>query len=136
MKFFLDNWTLIAVALASGSMLLWPMVSRGVRAGALSANGAVQLINRERAVVVDVSEAEEFAAGHVGGARNVPVGELEARLPDAVKNKTVPLILVCPSGARANRALAVAKKLGYAQAQVLGGGLAAWKEANLPLEKS
>ncbi|NPC57115.1 rhodanese-like domain-containing protein [Caenimonas soli] len=135
MKFLIDNWMLISVALASGAMLLWPAI-QGATAGGLSTANAVQLINRERAVVVDVSEAEEFAQGHVGGAKNVPVGQLEQRLPEVVKNKTVPLILVCPNGARANRALAVAKKLGYEKAQVLAGGLKAWKEANLPVEKA
>ena len=135
MKFIIDNWMLISVALASGAMLLWPAL-QGATAGGLSTANAVQLINRERAVVVDVSETEEFAQGHVGGAKNVPVGQLEQRLPEVVKNKTLPLILVCPSGARANRALAVAKKLGYEKAQVLAGGLKAWKEANLPVEKA
>jgi len=134
-KFIIDNWMLIAVALASGAMLLWPAV-RGAASTGLSTAGAVQLINREKAVVVDVSEAEEFAAGHVGGAKSVPVGQLEQRLPEVVKNKTVPLILVCPNGARASRALAVAKKLGYDKAQVLAGGLKAWKDANLPVEKA
>ena len=136
MKFLLDNWTLIAVAVASGGMLLWPVLAGGARAGALSANGAVQRINRDKAVVVDVSEADEFAAGHVGGSKNVPVGQLEEKLGSVVKNKTLPLILVCATGARANRGLAVAKKLGYEQAEVLSGGLKAWKEANLPVEKS
>jgi rhodanese-related sulfurtransferase len=135
-KFLIDNWTLIAIALASGGMLVWPLIASGMNAGALSAAGAVQLINRERAVVIDVSEAEEFAAGHVGGAKNIPVSQLEEKLPGAVKNKGLPLILVCASGARANRAVAVAKKLGYEQAQALGGGLKAWKSANLPLEKA
>jgi len=134
-KFIIDNWMLISVAVASGAMLLWPAI-QGATAGGLSAANAVQLINRERAVVVDVSDTEEFAQGHVGGAKNVPVGQLEARLAEVVKNKTLPLILVCPSGARANRALAVAKKLGYEKAQVLAGGLKAWKEANLPVEKA
>ena len=135
MKFIIDNWMLIAVALASGGMLLWPLL-QGATAGGVSTAQAVQLINRERAVVVDVCEAEEFAAGHVGGAKNVPVGQLEQRLPEVVKNKGVPLILVCASGTRANRALGVAKKLGYDKAQVLAGGLKAWKDANLPLEKA
>ena len=135
MKFFIDNWMLISVALASGAMLLWPVV-QGATAGGVSTAGAVQLINRERAVVVDVSETEEFAAGHVGGAKNVPLGDLEKRLPEVVKNKTLPVILVCSTGARATRAVAVAKKLGYEKAQVLGGGLKAWKEANLPVEKA
>ena len=135
MKFIIDNWMLISVAIASGAMLLWPAV-QGATAGGLSAANAVQLINRERAVVVDVSEAEEFAQGHVGGAKNVPLSQMEQRLPEVVKNKTLPLILTCPSGARASRALAVAKKLGYEKAQVLAGGLKAWKEANLPVEKA
>jgi rhodanese-related sulfurtransferase len=134
-KFFIDNWMLISVALASGGLLLWPVV-QGATSNGLTTASAVQLINRERAMVVDVSEAEEFAAGHVGGARNVPIGEFEKRLPEVVKNKSVPLILVCANGARAGRALAQAKKLGYEKAQVLAGGLKAWKEANLPIEKA
>jgi rhodanese-related sulfurtransferase len=134
-KFLIDNWMLISVALASGAMLLWPAL-KGATGGGVSTAQAVQLINRERAVVVDVCETEEFAAGHVGGAKNVPVGQLEQRLPEVVKNKTVPLILVCASGARANRALGVAKKLGYDKAQVLAGGMKSWKEANLPVEKA
>ena len=136
MKFLIDNWMLISIAIASGGMLLWPLIAGGMNAGALNANGAVQLINREKAVVVDVCDPAEFAAGHVGGAKNVPLGELEAKLPGLVKNKALPLILVCATGARSGRAVAIAKKLGYEQAQSLGGGLKAWKDANLPIEKS
>ena len=136
MKFLIDNWMLISIAIASGGMLVWPLIAGGMNAGALNPAGAVQLINREKAVVVDVCEPAEFAAGHVGGAKNVPLGELEAKLPGVVKNKALPLILVCASGARSGRAVAIAKKLGYEQAQSLGGGLKAWKEANLPVEKA
>lgn len=136
MKFLIDNWMLIAIALSSGGMLVWPLVASGMNAGALSASGAVQLINREKAVVIDVSEVDEFASGHVGGAKNVPFGQLESKLSAAVKNKALPVILVCATGSRANRAVAVAKKLGYEQAQALAGGLKAWKDANLPLEKA
>jgi rhodanese-related sulfurtransferase len=135
-KFLIDNWMLISLALVSGGGLVWPLIASGMNAGALSASAAVQLINREKAVVIDVCEPEEFAAGHVGGAKNLPLGQLEEKLPATVKNKALPLILVCASGARANRAVAVAKKLGYEQAQALGGGLKAWKDANLPVEKA
>ena len=136
MKFLIDNWMLISIALASGGMLIWPLIAGGMNAGALNANGAVKLINREKAVVVDVCEASEFATGHVTGAKNIPLDELEARLPGMVKNKALPVILVCASGARSGRAVAIAKKLGYEQAQALGGGLKAWKEANLPVERA
>lgn len=136
MDFLINNWVLFAVAFVSGAMLLWPLARAGAAGGGLSTSNAVQLINREKAVVVDVSETEEFAAGHIGGARNIPLNQLEQRLPEVVKNKALPVLLVCPSGARANRALGVAKKLGYDKAQVLAGGLKAWKDANLPLEKA
>lgn len=135
MKFILDNWMLVSVALASGGMLLWPLL-KGATEGGLTTTLAVQLINREKAVVVDVCESEEFAAGHVGGAKHIPLNQLEERLPTTVKNKTLPLILVCQTGARSARAVAIAKKLGYDKAQTLGGGLVAWKRANLPIEKS
>lgn len=126
---------LIAVALAAGAMLAWPMV-QGMTQQGISPAGAVNLINRERAVVVDVSDTAEFAAGHVGGAKNIPLNQLEEKLASAVKNKTLPLILICRTGTRSGRALAIAQKLGYQKAQSLGGGLGAWKTANLPVEKA
>ncbi len=135
MSFIVNNWMLISIALVSGGLLLWPVIQGAATAG-LTPAAAVQLINREKAVVVDVCETNEFSAGHVTGAKNIPLGELEAKLTNSVKNKTLPLILVCQSGARSGRALAIAKKLGYEQAQSLGGGLAAWRAANLPVEKS
>ncbi len=137
MKFIVDNWLLLLIALSSGGMLAWPLLrGAGSGGGSLTAQGAVQLINRQRAVVVDVREPEEFAAGHVTGARNVPLAQLDTRLAATVKNKTVPLLLVCATGARAGRAVATARKLGYEQAQAIAGGLKAWKDANLPIEKA
>ncbi|MBB6560158.1 rhodanese-related sulfurtransferase [Acidovorax soli] len=135
MKFIIDNWYLVFVALASGTMLLWPMI-KNAGAGTLSPAGAVQLMNREKAVVIDVCETEEFAAGHVGGAKNIPLNQLEERLPTTVKNKALPLVLVCATGARANRAVGIAKKLGYENVQALAGGLKAWREASMPVEKA
>lgn len=134
--FLIHNWMLVVIAIVSGGLLLWPGIAKGGGRGGLSPDAAVHLINREKAVVVDVSGADEFAAGHVVGARNVPLAQLQERLPQVVKNKQVPLILVCASGARAQRALGTAKGLGYDKAVVLGGGLKAWKDANLPVEKA
>jgi rhodanese-related sulfurtransferase len=134
-KFIIDNWMLMSVALASAALLFWPVL-KGATGGALTAEGAVQLINREKAVVIDVCEANEYAAGHVGGAKNIPLSQLEQKLPGMVKNKALPVILVCQSGARSGRAVGIAKKLGYEQAQSLGGGLGAWTKANLPVEKA
>jgi len=134
-KFLIDNWMLIAVALSSAAMLLWPVLSGG-GPGGITPDGAVQLINREKAVVIDVCEAGEYAAGHVAGAKNIPYGQLENKLAASVKNKSVPLILVCYSGARSSRAVAIAKKLGFEKAFSLSGGNNAWRAANLPIERA
>ena len=62
--------------------------------------------------------------------------ELEGKLAGMVKNKATPVILVCASGARSKRAVAIAKKLGFENARSLGGGLGAWRSASLPVEKA
>jgi rhodanese-related sulfurtransferase len=135
LKFILENWFLILAAVVSGGLLLWPVLQRGVSGPRLSPQEAVMLINREKAQLIDVSEPAEFAAGHAAGARNVPFERLESAT-DLPKNKTLPLVVLCPSGARASRAVAILHKLGYENSRALAGGLNAWREANLPVEKS
>jgi rhodanese-related sulfurtransferase len=134
-KFFIDNWFLFLAAAVSGALLLWPMLNKSAGgAGKVSTNDAVQMINREKAVLIDVSEPAEYAAGHPSGARSVPLGSLESS-NDLPKNKTLPLVVVCPTGTRAGKAVATLKKLGFENARALAGGLEAWRAANLPVEK-
>jgi rhodanese-related sulfurtransferase len=135
-KFFIDNWFLFLAAAASGGLLLWPLLNKGAGGSSkVSTSDAVQLINRERAVLIDVSEPAVYAAGHVSGSKSVPLGELETSnaLP---KNKALPLVVVCPTGTRAGSAVATLKKLGFENARALAGGLEAWRAANLPVERS
>ena len=124
---------LLLIALTSGGALLWPILSQGK---GLNPAEAVQLMNRDKAVVIDVCEPGEYAAGHIVGARNVPLAQLEAQLPNVVKNKATPVILVCQAGARSGRALGLARKLGYENAQSLAGGLKAWQAASMPVSKA
>lgn len=135
MDFFINNWILILAAFVSGGMLVWPLVTRGVAGSAVSPSEAVRLINREKGVVIDVSEPAEFAQGHIKDAKNIPFGQVESstQLPS---NKALPLIVVCPTGARASRAAATLRKSGYQNTHVLAGGMAGWRDANLPVEKS
>ena len=135
-KFFIDNWFLFLAAAMSGGLLVWPLLNKGAGGGGkVSASAAVQLINRERAVLIDVSEPAEYAAGHAAGARSVPLAGLEAS-KDLPKNKTLPLVVLCPNGTRASRAVATLKKLGFENSSALAGGLGAWRAANLPVEKT
>ena len=134
MNFLVENWILILVAFVSGGLLVWPMVNRG-GAGAVPTSEAVRLINREKGVLIDVSEPAEYAASHAGGARNIPFGSLEGS-KDLPSNKTLPLLLMCPTGARASRAAGLLRKAGYEKAVAVAGGTAAWREAALPVDKS
>ena len=134
-NFLVDNWYWLAGAVASGGALLWLKVQEGDLAGGLTPALAVQMINREKAQVIDVRSATEFAAGHIAGAKNLPLEDLAGGkgLPS---NKKIPLVVACASGQRSAKAAAQLKQMGYENAQSLGGGLKAWRDANLPVEKA
>jgi len=65
----------------------------------------------------------------------VPLSGLEVST-DLPKNKALPLVVVCATGSRSSRAVGALNKLGFANVRPLAGGLKAWREANLPVEKS
>ncbi len=136
MVFIENNWMLILLALTSGAMLLWPVINSAPAMGSVSTADAVNLINREKAVLIDVSDASEFALSHAGGAKNLPLADFEAKLSTLVKDKALPVLLMCPAGARAKKAAAIAKKLGFERASAVAGGTNGWRSASLPIEKA
>ena len=135
LDFLLLNWHLVVAALVSGAILLWPTIKGASGGASVGTAEAVRLMNREKAVLIDVSEPAEFAAGHPGGARNVPLGQL-AGAKGLPSNKALPVVLVCASGMRSSRAVGILRKAGYDNVRSLAGGLSAWREAQLPVEKS
>ncbi len=134
-NFLLENWYLIVAAFASGALLVWPMVRGGGGAFVVGVHEAVRLINREKGQLIDVCEAAEYAAGHANGARHVPLGQLDGH-KDLPSNKALPLIVMCPTGMRARRAVAQLRKAGYDKAFAVAGGTNAWRDAGMPTEKS
>jgi rhodanese-related sulfurtransferase len=131
------NMVLLGTVLVSGGMLIWPVVAKLVRPGReIGPAEAVQLINRRDAVVLDVRDAAEYKAGHITNARHIPEADIESRMKELEKVKAKPIIVSC---ARGNRSMNVANRLrglGFAEVFSLRGGLAAWQQANMPLEKS
>ena len=131
------NMALFAAVLISGAMLVWPVIARLMRPGQeVGPVEAVQLINRRDAVVLDVRAAAEYKSGHINNARHIPEAELEARAKELEKVKSKPIIVSC---ARGNRSAGVAgrlRKLGFNEVFSLRGGLTAWEQAHMPLEKS
>jgi rhodanese-related sulfurtransferase len=133
-EFVQNNLWLVMIAIVSGVLFISPtigkLVSRTKEAGVAA---AVQLINRQDAVVIDVREPNEFKAGHIPNARNIPMGQLESR-KDLEKLKSKPILLVCQSGSRSAQASANLQKQGY-NVVTLAGGMAAWQQASMPVEK-
>ena len=132
-KFILDNIYLVAVVLLSGGALLIPaLIPRGNRASTLQ---VTQLINRGKTVVIDVRDAAEFANGHLRDAKNLPLADLGKRIGELDKLKGRSVVVVCQSGARADKAVRQLKAAGFDDVVVLDGGLAAWQAASLPTVK-
>ena len=94
-----------------------------------------QLRNRPSgvALLVDVRSGSEFASGHIPGAINIPMEEIEARLDDLDVN--LPIILICQSGKRARMSASLLEPC-QRQIAVLEGGTKAWIQAGLPVVAS
>ena len=133
--FLRQNYLLVGVALASGAMLVWPFVRRATGGPWVSPAQATLLINREDGAIIDVREPAEYAAGHALGAKNVPLARIAAAGADLAKRKDKPVIVYCETGERASKAAAALKQQGYARVASLSGGMKAWREAGLPVEK-
>lgn len=133
--FIKNNLMLIAVAAVSGTMLIWPYLRRSSGGPWVSTLEATQLINREDALVLDVREVTEYAAGHMLGAKNVPLAAVEGRAGEFDKHKAKPVIVVCADGTRASKAAAALRAGGFANVVNLSGGFPAWQQAGLPVVK-
>ncbi|HRK78863.1 MAG TPA: rhodanese-like domain-containing protein [Thiobacillus sp.] len=134
-QFLQDNWMLLALALASGAMLAWNFIG-GSLSGVEQADTlkATRLYNDD-ALVLDVREDKEYAAGHIPKARHIPLGQLAGRLQELDKFKDKPILVACRSGQRSARACGTLKKAGFKTVYNLAGGIMAWERANLPVTK-
>jgi len=135
-EFLLNNIALVALFLASGALLVWPELGRF--AGGANAVGtleATQLMNQPGSLVLDVREGSEFASGHLPRARHIPLGELARRVDEIAKYKEKPVIVTCRSGARSGSACRTLRNAGFTKVYNLKGGVPAWEQASLPVER-
>lgn len=134
--FILDNIALVALFIGSGVVLAWPEIIRLVGASnEIGTLEATRLLNQGSTLVLDVREPAEFAAGHLPKARNIPLKELAKRIDEIGKYKERAVLVTCRSGPRAGSASGLLKRAGFATVYQLKGGLNAWQQASLPVEK-
>jgi rhodanese-related sulfurtransferase len=136
LEFVQNNIWLFLIATISGGMLIWPWIAKRLSgAREVGPLEAVQLINRKDAVVLDVREPGEYSSGHIVGARNFPLAAIEKRAKDLEKFKSRPVLIACATSTRSHAAFNALKKLGFNELYVLAGGMNAWQQANMPVEK-
>ncbi|WP_106476729.1 rhodanese-like domain-containing protein [Phytohalomonas tamaricis] len=96
---------------------------------------ATALVNREDGVIVDIREANEFKAGHIAGAINIPNSKFDTRMNELKKHQDKPVIVVCKTGQKAGIIVEKLKKEGYSRAAKLKGGMEQWQADSLPTVK-
>ena len=137
-EFISSNLALVALFVVSGAMLIYPELARlGFSGGGqqLGTLDATRLMNQNHSLVLDVRDAKEFAEGRLPRSKHIPLAELEGRVAEIAKYKEKPVLLTCRTGARSAGGARALKKAGFTQVFQLKGGLAAWREAGLPVEK-
>ncbi|MEK7791614.1 MAG: rhodanese-like domain-containing protein [Pseudomonadota bacterium] len=130
----MENLPFVIAAIFSGLMLLWTEVAqRGVKE--IDARVAVQLINHQDAIVLDVRDDSDYAEGHLPNSKHIPTEKIEDRWTELQKFKEHPIVIIYRGGIRSSRVSSVLKKNGFTQVHNLMGGIDAWKRASLPIVK-
>lgn len=134
LQFIVNHYILSAIWISLFMMVIYSFIGARLR-GYKNVNTAeaVQMINQQNAVIVDVREDNEYRSEHIINAIHIPLGYFQDRLKELDKYKDKPLIVGCKSGNRSSHACALLKKQGFEQVYNLSGGVSAWKADNLPL---
>ncbi|MBV9175237.1 MAG: MBL fold metallo-hydrolase [Chloroflexi bacterium] len=111
----------------------WAMPHDGQYVPDVSVDEAPTWLRENQALLLDVREPTEYAAGHVPGARSVPQADLALRLDELPRERS--LLVVCEGGTRSLRAAKFLKQVGYSSVANLVGGTAAWRDAGQPIER-
>jgi len=136
-EFVLNNIVLFAALAGVLVLLIKAELDHQASKGSfLSPAMAIRLMNNhDDALVLDIRSVAEYKGGHIKGAKNAPLAEFSKSIESYTSYKNKPVLIYCNSGNTATRAIKMLKKAGFENINNLAGGIAAWKEASLPLTK-
>ncbi len=130
------NMFLVIGFFAILAMLVFTEFRRFTQAFSMvNTNEAIQLMNHNDIMILDVREAKEFSAGHLVNSTHIPTTAIAKRASEIEKYKDKDLLVYCKTDQRASIAARQLIKLGFKKISVLKGGINAWTSANLPVEK-
>ncbi|NOQ79706.1 MAG: rhodanese-like domain-containing protein [Gammaproteobacteria bacterium] len=132
-EFVTTNWIMILMWV----FLLGMIINSFLKSSSdISPQQAVQLMSHENgSLVLDVREDSEYQSGHIKDSIHIPMGALASRVGELEKYKNKNVILGCRSGSRSGRACSILKKHGFEKVHNLRGGVLAWENDNLPMQK-
>ena len=136
-EFILNNLLLFAALAVVMVMLIKAELDHQANRGSfLSPSMAIRLMNNHSdALILDIRTVADYKNGHIKGAKNVPLSDFASRVDGLSGDKAEPVLIYCNSGSTVTRAIKLLKKAGFEKVNNLEGGIAAWKEANMPLSK-
>ena len=124
-----------AVALALVLVITTESRLRATAFAAITAQELVRLMN-QGALVLDIRKADEFAAGHINGAKHLPSDQVLTAGENFKRFKDKPVVVYCDSGSLAASAIRQLHEQGFTKAFTLRGGFAGWRADNLPIAKA
>lgn len=136
LEFAKENWYLFFALVGILGWLIGGEAMRRLRGvSSVTPVQALQLINHQDAVVLDIRDGADYKSGHIPQAQHIPANDVPKRLNELQKYKDKPIIVCCRTGAIAEGVGGLLKKNGFTAVHSLGGGVGAWQSASLPLTK-
>ena len=129
-EFLVQQWMLAAALMAAIAMLI---VYESRKSGpSLSPQQAINIVNAEQGVFVDLRDTAEFRKGHIVSAINIPSAKLPERIAELEKYRERPIVLVCKMGQQSGAAGKQLKAANYGKVYKMTGGMMEWGSLQLP----
>ena len=135
-EFFTNNIVLFAALGIILALIVRMEIKRAMRGfKTITPAEAVQLINKEDALILDIREGNELAQGVIRGSKHLALSVLKQQVEELKDHVEKPVIAYCKAGTRSEQACEILKKNNFSNVMSLKGGLEGWKTANLPVSK-
>ena len=130
LEFLTQQWILVAALLAVIIMLV---LHEARKSGpSLSPQQAINLINAQQGVFLDLRDAADYKQGHIVDALHIPAGKLADRMAELEKYRSKPIVLVCKMGQQSGAAGKQLKAQKFEQVYKMSGGMMEWSNLQLP----